>query len=225
MNNTAPVGILGGTFDPVHAGHLALAQEARRQLNLARVILIPAGTPWQRHPHAPTRDRLAMVRLAVGNTPGLAVDDREARRRGPTYSIDTVRELRASWGVERPLWMILGTDAFLHLPTWHHWRELLSECHFAIFSRPGSVLAVGAMPLPLRQEYEARYRTPREAKGPGGTIVACSMPLLDVSATRIREALRTGHCSADLLPPPVLDYIETNQLYRQETHGSPSCQE
>ncbi|MDE1941584.1 MAG: nicotinate-nucleotide adenylyltransferase [Betaproteobacteria bacterium] len=214
MNGTAPVGILGGTFDPMHAGHLALAQEALRQLHLSCVLLIPAGGPWQRTPQAPPLDRLEMVRRAVGQMPGLQVDDREVRRKGPTYTIDTLRELRAEWGNDRPLWLILGADAFLRLPTWHRWQELLDLVHLAVFCRPGSSLSADSMPLALRREFERRCCDPGQAQGSGGAIAICRMPLLEISATQIRNALRAGQFPADLLPPAVLDYIETHQLYR-----------
>ncbi|MDE1981279.1 MAG: nicotinate-nucleotide adenylyltransferase [Betaproteobacteria bacterium] len=214
MNGTDPVGILGGTFDPLHAGHLALAQEALRQLSLSCVILIPAGSPWQRHPEAPARDRLEMVRRGTRDAPGLAVDDREIRRSGPTYTIDTIQELRADWGAQRPLWLILGADAFLRLPTWHRWAELLDQVHLAVFCRPGSPLNPAAMPLALREEFERRHLPARQAQGAGGAIASCHMPLLEISATHIRNALHAGQPPADLLPPAVLDYIETHQLYR-----------
>ncbi|MDE1989468.1 MAG: nicotinate-nucleotide adenylyltransferase [Betaproteobacteria bacterium] len=205
---------MGGTFDPLHAGHLALAQEALRQLNLSGVILIPAGAPWQRHPEAPAGDRLEMVRRGTQQVPGLQVDDREIRRSGPTYTIDTIQELRADWGAQRPLWLILGADAFLRLPTWHRWLELLDQVHLAVFCRPGSPLSTAAMPLALREEFERRHCPSRQAHGAGGTIASCRMPLLDISATDVRNALHAGHPPADLLPPTVLDYIETHQLYR-----------
>ena len=214
MSGPGPLGVLGGTFDPVHAGHLALAREARQQLELECVILMPAGAPWQRQAEASAQDRLAMVHLAAATEPGLAVDDREIRRAGPTYTIDTVRELRAEWGDERPLWVILGADAFLHLHTWHRWQELLAQTHLAVFCRPGAPLEAERIPPPLRPAYEARRCTPAAEKGAAGSIAFCRMPMLDVSATGIREAIRSGRSAADLLPRPVLDYIETHQLYR-----------
>ena len=206
------VGIVGGTFDPIHAGHLAMAREAQRQLDLERVLLIPAGTPWQRAPEASALDRLAMARLAVGAAGPIQVDDREVRRNRPTYTLDTLLELRAEWGAGTPLWLILGADAFLNLPTWHRWEELFGQTHIAVACRPGYDLHNMDMAPALKREVMQRMvRVP--VQRPAGAIALLDMPLLDVSSTGVRYALHHHQPVGDLLPAAVLDYIESHQLY------------
>ncbi|MHB8353224.1 MAG: nicotinate-nucleotide adenylyltransferase, partial [Burkholderiales bacterium] len=170
------IGIVGGTFDPIHAGHLAMAREAQRQLDLEQVLLIPAGTPWQRTPAASALDRLAMAQLAVGTEASIRVDEREVRRNRPTYTLDTLLELRAEWGTDHPLWLILGADAFLNLPTWYHWEALFEHAHIAVACRPGYDLRKEEMAPALRQRL--------------GTIALLDIPLLDISATGVRIALQ-----------------------------------
>ncbi len=205
MRMAGAVGIVGGTFDPVHVGHLAMAQEAQRQLGLEQVLLIPAGNPWQRTPEASAQDRLAMVRLAAGTSSLMTVDAREVRRAMPSYTIDTLLELRAEWGPERPLWLILGADAFLNLPTWHRWQELLQHAHIAVACRPGFVVATD---LKMRSVPEVQ-----EVQRPAGIIARLDIPLLDISSSDIRDALRCHRPTGHLLPASVLDYIESHQLY------------
>ena len=207
------VGIVGGTFDPIHAGHLAMAREAHRQLHLEQVLLIPAGTPWQRRPEASALDRLAMAQLAVGTAGPLRVDDREVRRNRPTYTLDTLLELRCAWGATRPLWLILGADAFLNLPTWHRWQELLSHAHIAVACRPGYDLQNMHMAAALKREVDQRLHTAPAVAGAAGAIALLDMPLHDVSSTRVRHALHHHEPVGDLLPAAVLDYIESHQLY------------
>ncbi len=207
------VGILGGTFDPVHVGHLTMAREAQRQLGLERVLLIPAGTPWQRAPEASAQDRLAMVRLAAGTSSLMTVDAREVRRAMPSYTIDTLLELRAEWGPERPLWLILGADAFLNLPTWHRWQELFQHAHIAVACRPGFTLQGKDMTPALKHELDQRSLSIQQVRGPAGAIVMLTIPLLDISSSDIRNALRCHRPTGHLLPASVLDYIESHRLY------------
>ncbi len=195
------VGIVGGTFDPIHVGHLAMAQEAQHQLGLEQVLLIPAGNPWQRTPEASAQDRLAMARLAAETSGLMKVDAREVQRARPSYTIDTLLELRAELGPERPLWLILGADAFLNLPTWHRSEELLQHANIAVACRPGVDLGSGILGSDLK--------IPKAA----GTIVRLDMPLLDISSSEIRDALRHHRPTGHLLPAPVLDYIESHRLY------------
>jgi len=221
MSRSDAVGIVGGTFDPIHAGHLAMAREAQRQLHLEQVLLIPAGAPWQRTPEASALDRLAMVRLAVGSAGPIRVDDREVRRNRPTYTLDTLLELRAELGTTPPLWLILGADAFLNLPTWHRWEELFHHAHIAVACRPGYDLYQMDMAPALRQRLEVGRlgsdpflgSDPNRPTSPAGTIALLDMPLLDVSSTGVRHALHHHQPVGDLLPAAVLDYIESHQLY------------
>jgi nicotinate-nucleotide adenylyltransferase len=222
----APIGIFGGTFDPVHFGHLRLAQELGESLRLAEVRIIPAGTPPHRAaPQVTAQQRLDMVRLAADGNPLLSVDDREVRRSGPGYTVDTLAEVRQSAGAARPLCLLLGADAFLELATWHRWHDLFSLAHLVIAHRPGfppdSWMA--RMPEPLAREYSARLlRQPFGVHlSPAGGIVTQAIAALDISASMIRDSLARGVSPRYLLPDPVLDYIRRNNLYvTQEVNES-----
>ncbi len=132
-----PMGIFGGTFDPVHHGHLRTAIEMREALRMAEVRFLPAGNPPHReHTQATAETRLALVRAAVADEPGFSVDDRETRRGGLSYSVDTLAELRAEFP-QRSICLMLGMDAFLGLPNWHRWREILELAHVVVAHRPG----------------------------------------------------------------------------------------
>jgi nicotinate-nucleotide adenylyltransferase len=220
MANTAPLGILGGTFDPIHYGHLRLAEELAEALKLAEVRLIPAGTPPHRAaPPTAATHRLAMAVLAIVGNPHLAVDAREVRRSGPGYTYDTLAELRAEEGAQRPLVLLLGADAFLDLATWHRWHELFALAHIVIAHRPGFPVETWPerMPQPLAREYEKRLmKQPLNVyMSPAGGIAALPIAALDISATMIRGALAEGYSPRYLLPETVLDYIRANNLYRE----------
>ena len=214
----APIGIFGGTFDPVHYGHLRLAQELGELLRLAEVRIIPAGTPPHRAaPQVTAEQRLEMVRLAVVGNPLLTVDDREVRRSGPGYTVDTLTELRQQLGPSRPLCLVLGADAFLELATWHRWHDLFGLAHLVIAHRPGFPPESwpARMPEPLAREYSARLlRQPFGVHlSPAGGIVTQAIAALDISASMIRDSLTRGVSPRYLLPDPVLDYIGHNNLY------------
>jgi nicotinate-nucleotide adenylyltransferase len=213
------LGILGGTFDPIHYGHLELAREVRAALGLERVRLIPAGDPPHRSaPIASATHRLAMVELSLADYPGLEVDAREIDRAGPSYTVVTLAELRNE-AAARPLALIVGSDAFLGLPTWHRWREVFDLAHLVVVTRPGTTLE-GALPPALVPEWRLRFtRDTRMLSRPrGGKIVTQPITPHDISASAIRAALAGGSDGVDavrgLLPPAVLAYIERNQLYR-----------
>jgi len=214
VNSSAPIGILGGTFDPIHIGHLRLAIEAADACRLREVRLIPAGTPPHRPPpRAPAWQRLQMARLAAANCPGLIVDDREASKDRPCYTVETLAEMREELGDDVPLCLIVGADAFGDLPTWHRWRDLFALAHFIIARRPGA----GDAPWPeaLRAECVERIRPGWKdlATAPAGRVVSIEIPLLDISASGIRARLAAGGNVRYLLPDPVLDYIQTNNKY------------
>jgi nicotinate-nucleotide adenylyltransferase len=213
----APLGILGGTFDPIHVAHVAFATEVREALQLAAVRLIPAGDPPHRAaPAASAGHRLAMVELAIDGVPGLEVDAREIRRPGRSYTVLTLEELRAE-APARPLALIAGADAFLGFPTWHRWREIFDLAHVVVIARPGIELA-GSLPPELAGEWGRRVTDdPRALRtAMAGAIVVQPVTPRPVSASAIRAALAAGNVDAvrRLLPPAVLAYIERNQLYR-----------
>ncbi|WP_297496763.1 nicotinate-nucleotide adenylyltransferase [Ferrovum sp.] len=210
------IGVLGGTFDPIHDGHLAMARFARAQLDLSKVLLIPAGFPWQRQPRASAEDRLHMAELAVVQQPFIEVDAREVRRPTPTYTLDTLEELHASYGSDQPFCLILGSDAFLNLPTWKEWTRVLELAHVVVLCRPGFDLPVEHLSPPLREAWDARQGSVAELQNsPGGRMIRLEMPPVPISSTQIRHALAHSLSSLeDLLPPPVLNYIETHHLYR-----------
>jgi nicotinate-nucleotide adenylyltransferase len=218
---TAPLGLLGGTFDPIHYGHLELAREVRNVLGLAAVRLIPAGDPPHRAaPVASAAHRLAMVRLAVDGYPGLEVDDREIDRPGRSYTVLTLEELRAE-DPQRPLALIVGADAFLGLPTWHRWTGLFDLTHVVVVARPGVALD-DALPAALAADWARRRAIDPAAlaAAPAGAIYVQPITPHAISATAIRAALAAGGPAAThaqigtLLPPAVLAYIDRNQLYR-----------
>ncbi|MCC7487654.1 MAG: nicotinate-nucleotide adenylyltransferase [Burkholderiales bacterium] len=214
----APVGILGGTFDPIHFGHLRLAQELAQTLRLAAVRFVPSGTPPHRAtPHACAAHRAAMARLAVAGNSLFTVDERELARGGPAYTFDTLTEVRAEAGPAAPLVLMLGADAFLDFAAWHRWREIFGLAHIAVAHRPGfPVERWGeSMPQPLAREYGARLMHQPLAVhlAPAGGIVVIPFTALGISATAIRELVRAGASPRYLLPDPVLDYIREASLY------------
>ena len=214
----APVGILGGTFDPIHDGHLRLAEELGETLRLEQILIVPSGKPPHRGaPAVAAEHRLAMVRLAAAGNPRLKVDDRELRRAGPAYTFDTLAELRAENGAARPLVLLIGADAFLEFATWHRWHEIFGLAHVAVAHRPGSPVERWRerMPQPLAREYAARLMQQPLAThlSPAGGIVVIPFTALDIAATAIRDMLRAGASPRYLLPGAVLDYIRAKQLY------------
>ncbi len=215
---TAPIGVLGGTFDPVHYGHLRLAQELGELLRLDEVRLVPSGTPPHRGaPDVAGEHRLAMARLAAQGNARLKVEDREVRRAGPAYTFDTLEELRAEAGGTRPLVLLVGADAFLEFATWHRWHEIFGLAHVVVAHRPGFPVGRWSerMPQPLAREYSARLMQQPLAVhlSPAGGVVAAAITALDISATAIRDMLRAGRSPRYLLPDSVLDYIQTHRLY------------
>ncbi len=222
----APIGILGGTFDPIHHGHLRLAQEALEQCGLAEVRFIPGGTPPHRNaPHAGAQQRLDMVRAGVQGNAAFVVDEREINRTDPCYTVDTLTALRAELGAQRPLCLLMGGDAFLLLHTWHEWKKLFSLAHIAVVQR-GSCWASNGRPLgnaineadpALRHEYQTRMAPAPSVlhDAPAGAILVLDMPLLEISATDIRSRCAAKKNIHSLLPDAVADYIHSHKLYTQ----------
>ena len=208
--------MLGGTFDPIHFGHLRLGQELADCAQMGEVRFVPAGLPWQRSPPvAGGGRRMAMVRLAIEGNPLFAADDRELVRQGPSYAVDTLAQLRAEKGLGQPICLLLGADAFLNLPTWKDWRSVFALAHVLVGHRPGHKLDSAAMSPHLRQEFEQRgTQDPLETSAmPCGRIVTLAMTPLEISASHIRTLLRAGASARYLLPDAVLDYIQAHGLY------------
>ena len=215
---SAPIGIFGGTFDPIHFGHLRLAQELAESLRLTEVRFLPGGTPPHRAaPQVTSTQRLEMARLAIGGNPLFTIDDREVRRSGPGYTVDTLTEMRREFGAERSLCLLVGADAFLELATWHRWHELFALAHIVVAHRPGFPPESwpARMPEPLAREYSARLlRQPFAVHlSPAGVIATQAIAALDISASMIRDSLARGVSPRYLLPDLVLDFIRSRGLY------------
>ncbi len=208
------LGVFGGTFDPVHYGHLRIALELCHGLGLEAVRFVPCRLPPHRaEPGASPRDRCNMLRLAVAGQRGFVVDERELRRDGPSYMVDTLASLREEAG-RRPLCLLLGMDAFASLDTWHRWADLIELAHLVVACRPGvdgePSAAVADLLDRRRVEDGGRLR-----RSPAGGILLQPVTQLDISATRIREQVRGGQNPRYLLPEPVLEYIWREGLYRE----------
>lgn len=207
------LGIFGGTFDPVHLGHLSVAWEAAELLD-AEVRLMPARVPPHRSaPIASAEQRAAMLQVALHGQSRLVLDTRELERQGPSYTVDTLAQLRAEQG-ERALVLLIGADAFSHLPQWHRWRELFALAHIGVLSRPG----VSAH-LPAELEQAVRGRQVNDAtvlRGlPAGKVIRLPVTPLEISATRIRQLLVAGRDPRYLLPAGLFDDPAVLAPYRQ----------
>ena len=207
------VGILGGTFDPVHIGHLRGALEVAEFMGLDELRLLPNARPPHRDtPQVTANDRLAMVRQAVEGAERLSVDARELSRDKPSYTIDTLESIRAELAPDDALFLLLGWDAFCGLPGWHRWEELLQHCHILVLQRPDADVEP---PDALRNLLAARSQNdPTALPGPAGHISFVWQTPLAVSATQIRQLLASGKSVRFLVPDAVLAYIEAHDLYR-----------
>jgi nicotinate-nucleotide adenylyltransferase len=210
---------LGGTFDPVHCAHLRLAEELADGIGLSRVRFIPTGAPPHRGtPRVIGVHRMEMVRLAIAGNSRFEADDREIRRQGVCYTFDTLNEIRAELG-DRPLCLLMGSDAFSALTTWHRWEELFDLAHIVIAHRPGFSLQQlqSSLPGPLRKIYLQRLAASTRIlrRDSAGAIYAREITALDIAATQIRGLLAGGGSARYLVPDAVLDYIETHRLYKE----------
>jgi nicotinate-nucleotide adenylyltransferase len=219
---TAAIGILGGTFDPIHYAHLRLAEEMAHALALSEVLLIPARIPPHRAtPRVAAADRLHMTRLACAGNVRFVVDDRECERQGPSYTVDTLLELRAERGIEQTLCLLMGVDAFLGLTTWSRWENLFELAHIVLAHRPGFALDWAGVPPALKGQFETRRaNSALELQGSrAGLVWLQPITPLDISATAIRATIRDGGSPRYLLPDSVLDYIHRNTLYKDLDAG------
>ena len=215
--NQAPavrrVGIFGGTFDPVHIGHLRSALEVTELMGLDELRLLPNARPPHRDtPQVDAQARLAMVQSAVSGVDCLSVDARELGRDKPSYTIDSLESIRAELGGDDQLFLVLGWDAFCGLPGWHRWEELLQHCHILVLQRPDADVEP---PDELRNLLAARSQSdPTAMSGPAGHISFVWQTPLAVSATQIRQLRASGKSVRFLVPDAVLAYIEAHDLYR-----------
>ncbi|MFQ5993941.1 MAG: nicotinate-nucleotide adenylyltransferase [Acidiferrobacterales bacterium] len=207
------IGILGGTFDPIHYGHLRPAEQVLHALQLKEVRLIPAGRPPHRAaPVASAENRLKMAELAVTGRAGLCVDDREIRSSGPSYTVCTLGGLRAELG-SQSLCLLIGMDAFVEIESWFEWKQLFEFAHLVVMERPGSPKLESVSDLP---EWARRRVCDNEAalmRESAGKIVFQAVDPQPISATAIRRMISKGHCPQGLIPDSVWSYIRTNHLY------------
>jgi nicotinate-nucleotide adenylyltransferase len=213
---SAPLGLFGGTFDPVHRGHLRLAETALETLGLAAVRWVPSGRPGHRPaPRASAHHRLAMLKLALQGQARYSLDDAEMHTDRPCYTVDTLSRLRAELGEELPLVFLIGADQLLGLDQWRDWLRLFELAHFGVAQRPGHAISASAMSAELAREYARRLGAAGElGSRPSGLICVFPMTPLDVSSTAVRDAIASGLAPAEALPAPVLHYIASQGLYR-----------
>lgn len=208
------ISVFGGTFDPIHFGHLRPALDILQDLPLDEIRFVPLNTAVHRtQPVATARQRLAMVQAAVADQPGFVVDARELRRTGGSYSYDTLASLRLELGLRLPICLLTGLDAFAELPTWHLWEEIAGMAHLVVMRRPGADEATDPK---LRRWMKPRLSAdPAElARNPGGLILLRDVTQLDISATAIRSQIAQCLSPRFLLPASVLAFIEREGLYR-----------
>ena len=209
------VGILGGTFNPIHLGHLRMAQELADALNLSEVRFIPAANPPHKNmPTVSAKHRAAMVQLAIAGNPIFTLDTCELERMGVSYTIDTLISLREELGADAALCLIMGSDAFVHLNTWARWHELLIYCHIILVQRPNTSQQP-KLPNELAMLLQDHYTEDLEDlfNKTAGYIHMQAITPLDISSTKIREALKKGTSTNYLIPESVITYIVTHKLY------------
>jgi nicotinate-nucleotide adenylyltransferase len=207
------IGILGGTFDPVHNGHVQLAQKVREHFHFDEVGLLPCNIPAHKpQPIASAQQRADMVALAVQNQPGLVLDDREIHRPGPSYMVDTLRSIREEVGTDYAVSLVLGMDAFLSLPTWHKWQEVIAMSHLVVMARVMWGKPVTGVLADL-VEHRGTKEVNDLSSTSAGRVCFYADSVMNVSASEIRRKIREQRTVRDLLPEPVWDYIRTHGLY------------
>ena len=215
----APVGILGGTFNPIHYGHLRSALELRERLGLEQVRLMPAAQPPHRAvPDCPATLRADMVSLAVRGEPGLLCDRRELHREGPSYTVDSLQELRTELGVEQSLCLIVGADALYALDSWHRWQDILGLAHIVALARPGWELPQSGQVANWLQQHLCEAVTDLR-ESPAGRVILQRLRPLDISSTEIRQLIASGTSPRYLLPDVVWEHIKSAGLYGYESVG------
>ena len=215
MTDARALGVLGGAFDPVHIGHLRGAIAVREHLGLERVDLLPAAqSPLKDAATVTAADRLAMLEAAVRGVPGLGIDARELAREGPSYTVDTLIELRREVGQVLPLIWIVGTDILPALPRWSRWQQLLELAHLVILERPGA----DSPPLAVTQWLD-QHRIDQNAllTSAAGGVMTLDQPVLDIASSDIRALLAAGRDPRFLLPDVVMEYISHHKLFMRDT--------
>jgi nicotinate-nucleotide adenylyltransferase len=207
-----PIGLFGGTFDPIHYGHLRTAFELWQSLRLAEVRFLPTGNPPHRDVTLASAElRLQMVRAAIADQPAFVVDDREVRRTGLSYSVDTLTELRAEFA-DRSLCLLLGMDAFLGLPHWHRWRELLDLAHVVVAHRPGwKAPTQGPLGEVMVDRGTGSVRDLHEARA--GRVYVHAVTQLEISSTELRQLIVAGRDPRYLVPDSVRAIIRETECY------------
>ena len=216
------LGILGGTFDPIHYGHLRLAEEVGESLNLEHIYLIPAALPPHKGPKSvsPFPHRFEMTRIASAESPRLKVLDLEARREGFSYSIETLRTFHALFQPDLDLHFVLGMDAFLEIETWKEFRDLFNYAHFVVIQRPGFPSDILESFLPtLGVNFEKGVEGNRFRSPSGYEVMCMEATLMDISSTKIREKIAAGKSIRFLVPEAVRSYILNNHLYRSHENA------
>ena len=207
--------LFGGTFDPVHFGHLKPVEALANQIGLSRVIIMPNNVPPHRpQPEATSEQRKEMVALAIQDKPLFALDERELKRSSPSYTAQTLREWRDEQGPTRSLAFIIGQDSLLTFPTWHEYETILDNSHLIVCRRPGYPLTMAEEKDQLWLEAHLTHNADDLHAQPSGKIYLAETPWFNISATVIRERLEKGEACDDLLPSSVLDYITHQRLYR-----------
>ena len=213
----SPIGLFGGTFDPVHFGHLRLAAEMREAFRLERVVFLPAGHPWQRSrdTFAGGAERVRMLELATRGEPAFGVDDREVRREGPSYTVDTLEEYRRECEPGTPLVFLCGTDALARVETWHRWESLFELAHFAVAVRADDPewLSKGPGAIPKALWPRVTMSLKDILRSPAGRIMTFAMTPIAISSTSIRALIQASSSIRYLTPDPVVDFIHQQQLY------------
>lgn len=214
---TRCIALLGGSFDPVHKGHVALADYFIALLQPDELRVIPAGNPWQKHGlQASGQDRMAMVRSAFSTQKvAVNIDQQEILRDSATYTIDTLRAVRKELGPDVSVVFLMGADQLQHLNTWQEWQQMFDYAHICAASRPGFAMDAAHVPADVAQEFAHRAGSPEQIRNTAQGLAYLAPNLaVDISATAIRAALQRGEHPISLVPPGVLDYIEQHHLYK-----------
>jgi nicotinate-nucleotide adenylyltransferase len=211
------IALLGGSFDPVHAGHVALAELFARLLGPGQLRIVPAGRPWQKSGlEASDADRVAMLELAFSKEDfAVTIDLQEIERNGATYTIDTLRAVRAEAGPAASIVFVMGADQLHKLDTWRDWRALFEVANIGVAARPGFELAAEQLPPAVAYELAQRIGTAEEVRAaPNGRVCVAHTLAVDISATQVRAAIRQENNANGLVAPAVLDYIQQHHLYK-----------